>query len=75
MQLASNLEGGPLMWVMPLQLHVNQKSDYDDNYSQHMRFLYSLYCCAMKAKASLCKYTDLPERLDVAEGSDQNLDF
>ena len=22
-------EGGPLMWMMPLHLHVNQKSDYD----------------------------------------------
>ena len=29
-QLASYLEGGPLMWMMPLHLHVNQKSDYDD---------------------------------------------
>ena len=28
MQLASNLERGPLMWMM--HLHVNQKSDYDD---------------------------------------------
>ena len=27
-QLASYLEG-PLMWMMPLHLHVNQKSDYD----------------------------------------------
>ena len=26
-QLASYLEGGPLMWMMPLHLHVNQKSD------------------------------------------------
>ena len=26
-QLASYLEGGPLMWMMPL--HFNQKSDYD----------------------------------------------
>ena len=23
------LERGPLMWMMPLHLHVNQKSDYD----------------------------------------------
>ena len=30
-QLASYLEGGPLMWMMPLHLHVNQKSDYDDD--------------------------------------------
>ena len=22
---------GPLMWMMPLHLHVNQKSDYDDD--------------------------------------------
>ena len=26
---ASYLEGGPLMWMLPLYLHVNQKSDYD----------------------------------------------
>ena len=31
MQLASYLERGPLMWMMPLDLHVNQKSDYDDD--------------------------------------------
>ena len=30
LQLASYLERGPLMWMMPLHLHVNQKSDYDD---------------------------------------------
>ena len=24
-------ERGPLMWIMPLHLHVNQKSDYDDD--------------------------------------------
>ena len=29
-QQASYLEGGPLMWMLPLYLHVNQKSDYDD---------------------------------------------
>ena len=29
-QLASYLERGPLMWMMPLHLHANQKSDYDD---------------------------------------------
>ena len=31
MQLASYVEGGPLMWMTPLHLHVNQKSDYDDD--------------------------------------------
>ena len=28
-QQASYLEGGPLMWMVPLYLHVNQKSDYN----------------------------------------------
>ena len=23
------VEGGPLMWMVPLHLHVNKKSDYD----------------------------------------------
>ena len=27
---AGYLEGGPLMWMLPLYLHINQKSDYDD---------------------------------------------
>ena len=32
MRTASQLPGkGPLMWMMPLHLHVNQKSDYDDD--------------------------------------------
>ena len=31
MRAASQLPGkGPLMWMMPLHLHLNQKSDYDD---------------------------------------------
>ena len=30
-QLASYLEGGPLMWMMPMHLHGNQKSDYDSD--------------------------------------------
>ena len=30
-QQASYLEGGPLMWVLPLYLHVNKKSDDDDD--------------------------------------------
>ena len=29
MQLASYLERGPLKWMMPLHLHIDQKSDYD----------------------------------------------
>ena len=26
---ASYLEGGPLMWMLALSLHINKKSDYD----------------------------------------------
>ena len=32
-QQASCLEGGPLLWIWPLYLHVNQKSDDDDDES------------------------------------------
>ena len=32
MQQASYLEGGPLVWMLPLYLHVNQKSNYDDKW-------------------------------------------
>ena len=35
-QQASYLEGGPLMWMLPLYLHVNQKSDYDDDDMRYM---------------------------------------
>ena len=31
MHQARYLEGGPLMWMLPLYLHVNQKSDDDDD--------------------------------------------
>ena len=31
MQLASYLERGPLVWMMPLQMHVNKKSVYDND--------------------------------------------
>ena len=32
MRAASKLlEGGPLLWIWPLYLHVNQKSDDDDD--------------------------------------------
>ena len=51
-QLASCLEGIPLMWMMPLHLHlpVNQKSDYDDDdvatseASSMMRALSGAHC-------------------------------
>ena len=32
-QQASYLERGPLMWMLPIYLHVNQKSDYDMIYN------------------------------------------
>ena len=31
MQQASYLDGGPLMWMLPLYLHIIQKSDDDDD--------------------------------------------
>ena len=31
MQQASCLEGGPLLWILPLYLHVNKKSDDVDD--------------------------------------------
>ena len=34
-QQASYLEGGPLMWMLPLYLHVNQKFDDDDDDDDH----------------------------------------
>ena len=30
-QIFNYLEGGPLVWMLPLYLHINQKSDYDDD--------------------------------------------
>ena len=40
MQQASCLEGGPLLWIWPLYLHVNQKSDDDDD-KDYTLLLYS----------------------------------
>ena len=34
-QQASYLEEGPVMWILPLYLQVNQKSDNDDKYLIH----------------------------------------
>ena len=31
MQQASHLEGGPLLWMLSLYLHINQKDDDDDD--------------------------------------------
>ena len=50
MRAASQIPGrGPLMWMMPLHLHINQKSDYDDYdelgiFLYNSRFLFSFLC-------------------------------
>ena len=31
MQQASYLEGGPLLWILPLYRHINKKSEDDDD--------------------------------------------
>ena len=37
MQQASYLKGGPLMWMLPLYMQVNKKSDYDyDKVVKHL---------------------------------------
>ena len=36
MQQASYLEGGPLMWILPLYGHVDKKSDDDDDPVSHL---------------------------------------
>ena len=38
---SSYLERGPLMWMMPLHLRVNQKSDYDDDPGRKLEVLKS----------------------------------
>ena len=39
LQLASYLERGPLLWMMPLHLHVNQKSEYDEDMMKNVQEL------------------------------------
>ena len=69
MHAASQLpEGGPLMWMMPLHLHVYQKSnyDYDDmNYLVKPKFCSSvlttflfvcMYCKGSSKAAGLCGF-------------------
>ena len=47
-QQASYLEGGPLMWTLPLYLHVNQKSDYDIWYERTFNFVCACIYSAWK---------------------------
>ena len=42
-QHASYLEGGPLMWMLPLYLHINQNSDYDDMMISALYYLTHAY--------------------------------
>ena len=51
MQQASYLEGGPLLWILPLYLHVNQKSDDDDDDDDE---------CCMKLENCVCKIRIMP---------------
>ena len=64
---AASQERGPLMWMMPLHLHVNQKSDYDyddDAYVQvHFRLnfiwkqtLWTLIRLLLKEQSDLDEY-------------------
>ena len=48
MPAASQLPGkDPLMWMMPLHLQVNQKSDYDDMMSDYVLVLLSVFQCKL----------------------------
>ena len=56
---ASCVEGGSLLWIWPLYLHVHKKSDDDDDDDddpEHSNF-YSLKVHPMKTQISLCFHT------------------
>ena len=40
---AASLEGGPLLWIWPLYLHVNQKSNDDEYHALDFRRLSNLH--------------------------------
>ena len=52
-QQASYLEGGPLMWMLPLYLHVNQKSDYDMIYWVRSVYLTTLFLVQAQSSIQL----------------------
>ena len=52
--LASYLERDPLMWMMLLHLHVNQKSDYDDDMNSGVWTSYLLVLVHNKVQKDLC---------------------
>ena len=43
MQQASYLEWGPLIWILPLYLHVNQNSSDDDDDDDDIQIIYPEY--------------------------------
>ena len=43
MQQASYLEGGPLLWILPLYLHINKKSDDDDDDDDVIQWIMPCY--------------------------------
>ena len=53
------------MWMMPLHLHVNQKSDYE----LRKRVFY-IFCTVQTDQSLQCSHT---QSIDLDEGSDQNL--
>ena len=56
MQPVSYQEGGPLMWMMPLHMHVNQKSDDEDD--DHI----NLFKCASVLKRTQSKKNRINRR-------------
>ena len=47
MQQASCLEGGPLLWIWPLYLHINKKYDDDDDDDESDDDDQGLHCLPM----------------------------
>ena len=52
MQQASYLVEGPLIWILPLYLHVNKKSDDDDDDNLSVTLIF-FYLCQQKLSVHL----------------------
>ena len=66
-QLTSYLEGGPLMWMMPLHLHANQKSHYDIMMMFRLNFfVYQDLCNQFKYISYLITWLIRPEINNVS---------
>ena len=57
-QQASCLEGGPLLWIWPLYLHVNQKSDddHDDEFYLSKKIRFDVSCESSAKQRSHMKH-------------------